>query len=87
MNNKTFRISALTACGVLLGACISAFSELEDAATRVALGLRHQYGLGYTSTNQRRGGKWRKIRVSVNHSAWAAELIALTRDGYYAAPF
>jgi Ca-activated chloride channel family protein len=62
-------------------------SELEEATTRVALELRHQYSLGYTPTNQRRDGKWRKIRVRVNRSARTPELIVRTRDGYYAATF
>jgi len=66
---------------------VNSASELEEATTRVALELRHQYSLGYTPTNQRRDGKWRKIRVRVNPSAWTPGLIVRTRDGYYAAAF
>jgi Ca-activated chloride channel family protein len=66
---------------------VNSASELEEETTRVALELRHQYNLGYTPTNQRRDGKWRKIRVRVNRSAWMPELIVRTRDGYYAATF
>jgi Ca-activated chloride channel homolog len=66
---------------------VNSASELEEATTRVALELRHQYSLSYTPTNQGRDGKWRKIRVRVNRSAWTPELIVRTRDGYYAATF
>jgi Ca-activated chloride channel homolog len=66
---------------------VSSASELEEAVTRVALELRHQYSLGYAPTNQRHDGKWRKIQVRINRSAWTPELIVRTRDGYYAATF
>jgi len=66
---------------------VNSASELEEATTRVALELRRQYSLGYTPTNQRRDGQWRKIRVRVNRPARAAELIVRARDGYYAATF
>jgi Ca-activated chloride channel family protein len=66
---------------------VDSASEMEKATTREALELRHQYSLAYTPTNQRRDGKWRKIRVRVNHSAWAPGLTMRTRDGYYAAAF
>jgi len=66
---------------------VNSASELEQAATRVALELRHQYSIGYTSTNQRRDGKWRKIRVRVSRSAWTPERSVRARDGYYAATY
>jgi len=66
---------------------VNSASELEEATTRVALELRRQYSLGYTPTNQRHDGQWRKIRVRVNRPAWAPELTVRARDGYYAATF
>lgn len=66
---------------------VNSASDLEKATTRVALELRHQYSLGYTPTNNQRGGKWRKIRVRVNRLSWTPELFIRTRDGYYAANF
>ncbi|MGH9940707.1 MAG: VWA domain-containing protein [Blastocatellia bacterium] len=66
---------------------VDSASELEKVTARVALELRHQYNIGYTPTNQRRDGQWRKIRVRVNRPAWAPELIVRARDGYYAATF
>jgi Ca-activated chloride channel homolog len=41
-------------------------AELEDATTRIALELRHQYSLGYVPNNEQQKGDWRKIRVRVN---------------------
>ncbi|HKQ73099.1 MAG TPA: VWA domain-containing protein [Blastocatellia bacterium] len=64
---------------------VNSASELAEATTLVALELRHQYSLGYMPTNQRRDGKWRKIRVRVNRSARTPELTVRARDGYYAA--
>jgi len=66
---------------------VNSASELEKVTARVALELRHQYNIGYTPTNQRRDGQWRKIRVRVNRPAWAPELIVRARDGYYAASY
>src|SRR5262249_1554682 len=40
-------------------------AELEDATTRIALELRHQYSIGYEPTNVKRDGQWHKIKVSV----------------------
>lgn len=66
---------------------VNSASDLAEATTRVALELRHRYSLGYTPTNHRRDGKWRKIRVRVNRAAWMPELIVRARDGYFAAAF
>jgi Ca-activated chloride channel family protein len=66
---------------------VNSASELEEAAARVALELRHQYSLGYTPTNQRHDGRWRKIQVRINRSAWMPELNVRAREGYYAASF
>lgn len=66
---------------------ISTEAELEQATSRVALELRHQYSLGYTPTNQQRDGKWRKIKVRINPSAELPPVIIRVREGYFAAPF
>jgi Ca-activated chloride channel homolog len=66
---------------------VNSASELEETTTRVALELRRQYSLGYTPTNQRRDGKWRKIRVRVSRPTWMPELVVRTRDGYYTATY
>src|SRR5262245_14266895 len=61
-------------------------SELEDAVTRIALTLRHQYSIGYVPFNEQRDGKWRKIKVRVNAPKGLPSLIVRAKEGYYATP-
>lgn len=62
------------------------WEELEDAITRIALVLRHQYSLGYVPLNEKRDGKWRKIRVRLNPPKGLPSLSVRAREGYYAIP-
>lgn len=55
--------------------------HLEDATYRIALLLRQQYSFGYFPTNERRGGKWRKVEIKVKEVDQKA--IIRTRRGYY----
>ena len=66
---------------------VSTEAELEQATSRVALELRHQYSLAYTPTNQQRDGKWRKIKVRILPSAELPSVTIRVREGYFAAPF
>jgi Ca-activated chloride channel family protein len=59
-------------------------AELEDATTRIALELRHQYSIGYTPTNIKRDGRWHKIRVDVKPPRGLPKLSVRTKEGYYA---
>jgi Ca-activated chloride channel family protein len=61
-------------------------AELEDATTRIALELRHQYSIAYTPTNVKRDGKWHKIKVDVNPPRGLPRLTVRTKEGYYAVP-
>ncbi len=61
-------------------------AELEDATTRIALELRHQYSVGYIPTNLERDGKWRKINVKVNPPRGLPKLTVRAKEGYYATP-
>ncbi|HZS09024.1 MAG TPA: VWA domain-containing protein, partial [Blastocatellia bacterium] len=61
-------------------------AELEDATTRIALELRHQYSVGYVPTNLNHDGKWRKIRVKVNPPRGLPNLSIRAKEGYYATP-
>ena len=40
--------------------------ELEDICVKIALELKNQYVLGYSSTNPAKDGRWRKIKVKLN---------------------
>ena len=64
----------------------SSYAELEDAVTRIALTLRHQYSIGYVPFNEQRDGKWRKIKVRVNAPKGLPSLIVRAKEGYYATP-
>lgn len=59
-------------------------AELEDATTRIALELRHQYSIGYTPTNFKRDGQWRKIKVQVKQPKGLPSLKVQHKEGYYA---
>ncbi len=59
-------------------------AELEDATTRIALELRHQYSLGYTPTNVKRDGQWHKIKVQVKPPRGLPTLKVQHKEGYYA---
>ena len=61
-------------------------AELEDATTRIALELRHQYSIGYIPTNENRDGKWHKISVKVNPPRGLPKLNVRSKEGYYAIP-
>ncbi len=58
-------------------------AELEDATTRIALELRHQYSIGYVPTNVQRDNKWHKIKVNVNPPRGLPKLNIRAKEGYY----
>jgi VWFA-related protein len=55
-------------------------SGLRKAFSEIAEDLRHQYSMGYVSTNPSRDGKWRSISVQTP----GRTLEVVTRKGYYA---
>jgi VWFA-related protein len=55
-------------------------SEIERITPEIAHEIRNQYVLGYTSTNQKEDGSFRKVRVEVA----APDVTVHTRSGYYA---
>lgn len=65
------------------GGTLNTINRLEEMGrlyAAVAADLRALYTVEYQSTNDKRDGKWREIRVDVNNS----ELISRTRQGYFA---
>lgn len=60
------------------------YSELIAICERIARDIRHQYTLGYLSSNAARPGAWRTIRV-VARPGDKAKLVVRTRSGYLAA--
>jgi Ca-activated chloride channel family protein len=58
--------------------------ELPDVAMKIAIELRHQYMLSYTSTNKARDGKYRRVEVKMAKVKGLPPLKATFRTGYYA---
>jgi Ca-activated chloride channel family protein len=59
-------------------------NELPDVAAKIGIELRNQYVLGYSSTNQARDGKYRKVGVKLVQPRGLPPLHAFWRTGYYA---
>jgi VWFA-related protein len=59
-------------------------NELPDIAAKIGIELRNQYVLGYTPTNQKRDGKYRRVRVELVQPRGLPPLKAAYRSGYYA---
>lgn len=55
-------------------------SKLRRSFEEVASDLRHQYSLAYISTDEKRDGKWRAIRLETTR----AGVVTAARRGYYA---
>lgn len=62
-------------------------AEMDEIFERIALELRHQYSVGYTPTNFKPDGRWRKVKVKVNPPRGLPRLTVRSREGYYATPF
>jgi Ca-activated chloride channel homolog len=54
--------------------------QLEPAYSQIAAELRTYYSMSYYPTNEKHNGKWRALRVKVNHPGFVAK----TRPGYRA---
>jgi Ca-activated chloride channel family protein len=59
-------------------------SGLEDIASRISAELRNQYVLGYTPSQVKRDGSWRKLKVKLTPPPGLPILTVHFRDGYYA---
>ncbi len=58
--------------------------ELQDICTKIAVELKNQYVIGYSSTNTAKDGKWRKLRVKINAPKGLPPLNVRAKSGYYA---
>jgi Ca-activated chloride channel homolog len=59
-------------------------ADLPDIALTIGSTLRHQYLLGYTSTDLGRDGKYRKVQIKVNPQSSQSAVQADWKRGYYA---
>ena len=58
--------------------------DLQDIATRISAELRNQYVIGYTPSDPKRDGNWRKLRVKLLPPPGLPVLTVHFRQGYYA---
>ena len=58
--------------------------QCKSVMREIAREVSQQYSLGYYPVNKERDGKWRGIKVAVNHNGTSTRLVARTRSGYYA---
>src|SRR5579875_3094437 len=58
--------------------------DLSDIAQRISEELRNEYVIGYTPTDRRRNGAWRKLNVRLMPPPGLPPLTVHNREGYYA---
>jgi len=58
--------------------------DLADIAARISEELRNEYVLGYTPTDKRRDGTWRKLKIRLVPPPGLPQLNVHNREGYYA---
>ncbi len=61
----------------------SSMPDLETIYDRIAEELHAQYSIGYSSTNQRNDGEWRKVEIKVKRTNLHGVKVR-TRKGYFA---
>jgi Ca-activated chloride channel homolog len=59
-------------------------AEMGDIAAKISSELRHEYVLGYKPDDEKRDGKWRKVKVKLVPPAGLPPLTVHARNGYYA---
>jgi len=62
----------------------SDMGDLQDIATRISAELRNEYVIGYTPTDVRHDGNWRKWKVRLLPPPGLPTLTVHFRQGYYA---
>lgn len=62
----------------------NSLNELDYYIDLIHAELRHQYILGYVSSNKRRDGTWRKITVKLEPPPGMPRVFLQFREGYYA---
>jgi len=58
------------------------FEKLKEGFNQIANELRSQYNLGYTPTNAKLDGTFRKVQIQANNKDYKIQ----ARTGYYAVP-
>ena len=63
---------------------LDTMNEVEYYISLIYAELQNQYVLGYSPSNHKHDGKWRKISVEVNPPAGLPKLTVKAQKGYYA---
>ncbi len=63
---------------------VNDLSDMADVAAKISDELRDEYVLGYRSSDNRRDGKWRKVKVRLEPPPGLPQLTVHARSGYYA---
>jgi Ca-activated chloride channel family protein len=63
---------------------VNDLSDMADVAAKISDELRDEYVLGYRSTDARKDGKWRKVKVRLEPPPGLPTLTVHARSGYYA---
>ena len=58
--------------------------DMQDIASRISAELRNQYIIGYTPSEIRHDGNWRKLKVRLVPPPGLPQLTVHFRQGYYA---
>ena len=59
-------------------------AEMGDIAEKISAELRNEYVLGYRPDDERKDGKWRKVKVKLVPPPGLPQLTVHARTGYYA---
>ncbi len=63
---------------------VNDLSDMSDVAAKISDELRDEYVLGYRSSDNKRDGKWRKVKVRLEPPPGLPQLTVHARSGYYA---
>ncbi|HTV04265.1 MAG TPA: VWA domain-containing protein [Acidobacteriaceae bacterium] len=58
--------------------------EMGDVAAKISAELRNEYVIGYSPTNKKHDGKWRKVKIKLVSPQGLPPLTVHARNGYYA---
>lgn len=62
----------------------SDINDMQDIATRISAELRNEYVIGYTPSEVKHDGNWRKLKVKLLAPPGLPQLTVHFRQGYYA---
>ncbi len=63
---------------------VNDLNDMTDVAEKISDEIRDEYVLGYRSSDPKRDGKWRKVKVKLEPPAGLPQLTVHARSGYYA---